>query len=142
MSGFPPVVFDSHIGASSANVAAGVILRFSSVFWAAFVATRKHPASTLLALLNINVDPATDPTSTHEKFTAANYCSDLQQQRIPAVETQNMEFRQLGHSGLQVPALCFGTGTFGGGTEFFKAWGRNRRQRGAQAYRHLHGVRR
>ena len=34
-----------------------------------------------------------------------------------------MEFRQLGHSGLQVPALCFGTGTFGGGTEFFKAWG-------------------
>ena len=34
-----------------------------------------------------------------------------------------MEFRQLGHSGLKVPALCFGTGTFGGGTEFFKAWG-------------------
>ncbi len=34
-----------------------------------------------------------------------------------------MEFRQLGKSGLQVPALCFGTGTFGGGGEFFKAWG-------------------
>ncbi|MBC7927805.1 MAG: aldo/keto reductase [Bryobacteraceae bacterium] len=34
-----------------------------------------------------------------------------------------MEFRQLGASGLQVPVLCFGTGTFGGGTEFFKAWG-------------------
>jgi len=34
-----------------------------------------------------------------------------------------MEFRQLGHSGLQVPVLCFGTGTFGGGNEFFKAWG-------------------
>ena len=34
-----------------------------------------------------------------------------------------MEFRQLGHSGLKVPALCFGTGTFGGGNEFFKAWG-------------------
>ena len=34
-----------------------------------------------------------------------------------------MEFRQLGRSGLQVPVLCFGTGTFGGGTEFFKAWG-------------------
>jgi aryl-alcohol dehydrogenase-like predicted oxidoreductase len=34
-----------------------------------------------------------------------------------------MEFRQLGRSGLKVPALSFGTGTFGGGTEFFKAWG-------------------
>lgn len=34
-----------------------------------------------------------------------------------------MEFRQLGHSGLKVPALSFGTGTFGGGNEFFKAWG-------------------
>jgi aryl-alcohol dehydrogenase-like predicted oxidoreductase len=34
-----------------------------------------------------------------------------------------MEFRRLGHSGLRVPALSFGTATFGGGTEFFKAWG-------------------
>jgi aryl-alcohol dehydrogenase-like predicted oxidoreductase len=34
-----------------------------------------------------------------------------------------MEFRQLGNSGLQVPILCFGTGTFGGGSEFFRAWG-------------------
>jgi len=34
-----------------------------------------------------------------------------------------MEFRQLGKSGLKVPALSFGTGTFGGGTEFFRAWG-------------------
>jgi aryl-alcohol dehydrogenase-like predicted oxidoreductase len=34
-----------------------------------------------------------------------------------------MEFRQLGNSGLQVPILCFGTGTFGGTTEFFRAWG-------------------
>jgi aryl-alcohol dehydrogenase-like predicted oxidoreductase len=34
-----------------------------------------------------------------------------------------MEFRQLGNSGLQVPVLCFGTGTFGGGNEFFRAWG-------------------
>jgi aryl-alcohol dehydrogenase-like predicted oxidoreductase len=34
-----------------------------------------------------------------------------------------MEFRQLGHSGLKVPVLSFGTGTFGGGTEFFRAWG-------------------
>ena len=34
-----------------------------------------------------------------------------------------MEFRQLGKSGLQVPVLCFGTGTFGGGNAFFKRWG-------------------
>ena len=34
-----------------------------------------------------------------------------------------MEFRQLGHSGLQVPVISFGTGTFGGSNEFFKAWG-------------------
>lgn len=34
-----------------------------------------------------------------------------------------MEFRQLGGSGLTVPALSLGTGTFGGGNEFFKAWG-------------------
>ena len=34
-----------------------------------------------------------------------------------------MEYRQLGASGLRVPALSLGTGTFGGGNEFFKAWG-------------------
>jgi len=34
-----------------------------------------------------------------------------------------MEFRQLGRSGLKVPALSFGTGTFGGVGEFFRAWG-------------------
>jgi aryl-alcohol dehydrogenase-like predicted oxidoreductase len=35
----------------------------------------------------------------------------------------SMEFRQLGASGFKVPVLTFGTGTFGGGNEFFKAWG-------------------
>ncbi len=34
-----------------------------------------------------------------------------------------MDYNRLGHSGLRVPALSFGTGTFGGGNDFFKAWG-------------------
>lgn len=34
-----------------------------------------------------------------------------------------MDYRQLGGSGLKVPVLTFGTGTFGGGTDFFKTWG-------------------
>jgi aryl-alcohol dehydrogenase-like predicted oxidoreductase len=34
-----------------------------------------------------------------------------------------MEYRKLSGSGLSVPALSFGTATFGGGNEFFKAWG-------------------
>src|SRR5687768_1419049 len=34
-----------------------------------------------------------------------------------------MEFRQLGGSGLKVPVLSLGTATFGGGTDFFRAWG-------------------
>jgi aryl-alcohol dehydrogenase-like predicted oxidoreductase len=34
-----------------------------------------------------------------------------------------MEFRLLGRSGLKVSALSLGAATFGGGTEFFRAWG-------------------
>jgi aryl-alcohol dehydrogenase-like predicted oxidoreductase len=34
-----------------------------------------------------------------------------------------MEYRQLGGSGFKVPVLSFGTATFGGGNDFFKAWG-------------------
>jgi len=34
-----------------------------------------------------------------------------------------VEYRTLGNSGLKVSTLCFGLGTFGGGNEFFKAWG-------------------
>ena len=34
-----------------------------------------------------------------------------------------MEFRQLGKCGLRVPALAFGTATFGGGNDFYRAWG-------------------
>ena len=34
-----------------------------------------------------------------------------------------MEYRKLGNSGFLVPALSLGTGTFGGGNDFFRAWG-------------------
>src|ERR1039458_5425929 len=34
-----------------------------------------------------------------------------------------MEYRQLGNSGLKVSVLSFGAATFGGGDEFFRAWG-------------------
>lgn len=34
-----------------------------------------------------------------------------------------MEFRRLGTSGLRVPVLSFGTATFGGGNDFYRAWG-------------------
>nr|WP_270891739.1 aldo/keto reductase [Streptomyces sp. DHE17-7] len=34
-----------------------------------------------------------------------------------------MEFRRLGASGLMVPELSFGAGTFGGRGELFSAWG-------------------
>ena len=34
-----------------------------------------------------------------------------------------MDYRQLGGSGLKVPVLSFGTATFGGANDFFRAWG-------------------
>ncbi len=34
-----------------------------------------------------------------------------------------MDYRLLGASGLKVPVLTLGTATFGGGNDFFKAWG-------------------
>jgi aryl-alcohol dehydrogenase-like predicted oxidoreductase len=34
-----------------------------------------------------------------------------------------MEYRRLGASGLKVPALSFGAGTFGGRGPLFGAWG-------------------
>lgn len=34
-----------------------------------------------------------------------------------------MEYRQFGHSGLKVPVVSLGTGTFGGAGEFFQKWG-------------------
>lgn len=41
---------------------------------------------------------------------------------VQTVDTQ-MEYRRLGASGLLVPALSFGAGTFGGRGELFGAWG-------------------
>lgn len=35
----------------------------------------------------------------------------------------DMEFRQLGSAGMRVPALSFGTATFGGRSDFYRAWG-------------------
>ena len=34
-----------------------------------------------------------------------------------------MDYYRLGRSGFRVPALSFGTATFGGGNDFFRAWG-------------------
>lgn len=34
-----------------------------------------------------------------------------------------MEYRLLGNTGIKVSSLCFGVATFGGGNDFFKAWG-------------------
>ncbi len=35
-----------------------------------------------------------------------------------------MEYRQLSHSGVKVPALSLGTATFGGAGAFFERWGK------------------
>ena len=42
-----------------------------------------------------------------------------------------MEYRQLGASGLRIPVLSFGTATFGGGSDFFKAWGNTQQEEAA-----------
>src|SRR5689334_17206101 len=39
------------------------------------------------------------------------------------INKQNMEYRNLGRSGLKVPVMSLGTATFGGTNEFFNAWG-------------------
>ena len=43
--------------------------------------------------------------------------------RGPTQKELSMDYRRLGASGFTVPVLSFGTGTFGGKGEFFKAWG-------------------
>lgn len=48
-----------------------------------------------------------------------------------------MEYRLLGASGLKVPVLSPGTGTFGGGGDFFRTWGKVEVGRGKPTYRCL-----
>ena len=57
-----------------------------------------------------------------------------------------MEYRQLGGSGLMVPVLSLGTGTFGGKGELFASWGETdvdeaRRQQTAPSHRPVEGER-
>ena len=40
-----------------------------------------------------------------------------------AGQGSGMEYRPLGAAGLRVPVLSFGTATFGGGSDFYRAWG-------------------
>jgi aryl-alcohol dehydrogenase-like predicted oxidoreductase len=47
-----------------------------------------------------------------------------------------LEYRQLGNSGLKVPVLSFGTATFGGGNDFFKAWGSTQEDEASRMVRH------
>ena len=51
----------------------------------------------------------------------SNSCIDASSMR--AQHPNGMEYRLLGGSGLKIPVLSFGAGTFGGGQEFFNAWG-------------------
>lgn len=46
-----------------------------------------------------------------------------------------MEYRQFGASGLYVPVLSFGTATFGGSNDFYKAWGATQLQEASRLIR-------
>jgi aryl-alcohol dehydrogenase-like predicted oxidoreductase len=51
------------------------------------------------------------------------FCSEAETFGYGLFIQPGVEYRTLGNSGLKVSALSFGAGTFGGTTEFFKAWG-------------------
>jgi aryl-alcohol dehydrogenase-like predicted oxidoreductase len=75
------------------------------------------------------LDPrAVGPALVRTERAVSRWCSELETIAIRNETVDNegksiMEFRQLGVSGFKVPVLSLGTGTFGGGNEFFKAWG-------------------
>lgn len=78
---------------------------------------------------------------THER-SQHGMASSARELRRNGCKAPRMESRRLGRSGLHVPALSFGTATFGGGGDFFKAWG-STDTRGAQRLVDLcldHGV--
>ena len=52
-----------------------------------------------------------------------------------------MNYRSLGRSGLKVPELCFGTGTFGGRQRILQSLGHHPGRRSRPPHRHLHGSR-
>src|SRR5436190_16734212 len=63
------------------------------------------------------------------EFSVQAVASSILFRRCPHLSRRRpgvgMEYRQLGRSGLRVPALSLGTATFGGEGEFFRAWGAN-----------------
>ncbi len=71
-------------------------------------------------LLQVAADPARRPrprsASTRRNRRAGAFAA-------AALRLLGMEYRQLGRSGLKVPVLTLGTGTFGGAGDFFKGIG-------------------
>ncbi len=56
-------------------------------------------------------------------FVSASSLQPFDNSRCASKLVRSMEYRFLGGSGLRVPVLTFGTGTFGGKGKLFSAWG-------------------
>lgn len=78
--------------------------------------------------------PASDRRSFLTKTLGAGAALALASSAKQAVAAPSLapksaiEHRKFGHSGLEVPVLCMGTAGFGGGNDFFKAWGNVQQQ--------------
>src|SRR5205807_7808558 len=66
---------------------------------------------------------ASDPPALRDERCGSVFPAVPLSPRSPNTRSVPMDYRLLGGSGLKVPVLSLGTGTFGGGNEFFKAWG-------------------